>query len=170
MTAEQVSLSLPISKRKAICSQSTVKRLHIIISFELKSRKTDMLSSLPLSAQATLLLLLLLFLPPWHSSLTVGIKSVSFTGILCCFLEAFFMPDPDEENMAIWSDSLLDITNLRWHTNKKARARHAHTHTHTQMLRYSSNNHMKHTVSLLIPQDYGWEIWTDSSVRLRYTI
>lgn len=34
------------------------------------------------------------------------------------FQKPFFVPDPDEGNMAICSDSLLHIPNLRWNTNK----------------------------------------------------
>lgn len=51
------------------------------------------------------------YLPPafpmaWHFPSTVWIKPVSVTEILNYFSEAFFVANPDRENMAIWSDSI----------------------------------------------------------------
>lgn len=53
------------------------------------------------------------------------------------FQKPFFVPDPDEENMAIWSDSLLHIPNLRWNTNKD-HIMHVHE-THQEKLPSNKN-------------------------------
>lgn len=47
-----------------------------------------------------------LILTLWHQSCTDGTKGLSFPQILNYFSEAFLVPEPDGENMDIWSDSM----------------------------------------------------------------